>query len=154
MILKASTNPRNILSHPLLGLSINKVMLDGVRFSQYKIDTVNAPYVFSFEEPKVPAWYPFEGKFDLTFEPKTNFGFHMVYAFAHDGKTLVSGDHDVTVVNNADKFEVKELSKQTMDEDSSFYAGHCRLYPFPCNKQVEVVRKLFVDKLPLQQDDL
>ena len=60
MILKASTNPRNILSHPLLGLSINKVMLDGVLFSQYKIDTVNAPYVFSFEEPKVPAWYPFE----------------------------------------------------------------------------------------------
>jgi hypothetical protein len=126
----------------------DKVILDGAVFAEYKINTVNAPYVFSIDHPiGVPAWYPTDGKFDLTFEPKANFGFHMIYTIVHDGVTHVSGDHDVTVVNNADKFEVNELSKQTMDEDSSFYAGHCRMsYPIPCHKQVEVARKLFVDK--------
>merc|ERR1712080_340314 len=43
--------------------------------------------------------------------------------------------------------EIKELSKQTMDEHTMLYAMHCKLaYPLPCPKQIDVVRKVLVDK--------
>jgi len=91
---------------------------------------------------------PFEGKLDLTFEPKANFGFHVIYSMVHGAETHMTGDHDVTVVNDANKFDVKVVEKQTMAEDSMLYAMHCKLaYPLTCAKQIDVVRHLFVDKI-------
>merc|ERR550519_459600 len=76
-----------------------------------------------------------------------NFGFNMIYNFAHGGETHTVGDHDITVVNNGNKFEFNEVSKQIMDEQSLLYAMHCKAaYPLPCPKVVDVTRKLFVDK--------
>merc|ERR1719402_639858 len=124
-----------------------KVVLDGKLYSEHKFDTVNTPYVFTINQPVAPHWYPIEGKFDVTFEPKANFGFHVIYLWVHGAETHMRGDHDVTVVNNGNKFEAKEVSRQTMDENSILYAMHCKLaYPLPCPKQVDVVRKVFVDK--------
>merc|ERR1712080_500971 len=112
-----------------------------------KFNTVNTPYVFTINQVVAPQWYPIEGQFDLTFEPKNNLGFHMIYKLVHGAKTYMTGDHDVTVVNNGNKFEINELSKQTMDEHTMLYAMHCKLaYPLPCPKQIDVVRKVFVDK--------
>jgi len=125
----------------------DKIVLDGKLYAEYKFNTVNTPYVFSVHQPIAPQWYPFEGQYDLTFEPKNNFGFHMIYNFAHGGVTHMHGDHDITVVNDGNKFEINELSKQTMDEHSMLYAMHCKLaYPLQCPKQIDVVRKVFVDK--------
>merc|ERR1739844_154228 len=125
----------------------DKVILDGKLYAEYKFDTVNAPYVLTFNQPIAPQWYPIEGKFDLTFEPKANFGFHVIYLWAHGAETHMRGDHDVTVINNGNKFEVKEVSRQTMDEQSLLYTVHCKLaYPLPCPKKIDVVRKVFVDK--------
>merc|ERR1712088_1054045 len=112
-----------------------------------KVETVNTPYVFTIHTPVAPHWYPLEGKFDLTFEPKANFGFHMIYTVVHGAVTHVHGDHDITIVNNGNKFEFNEVSKQTMDEQSLLYAMHCKAaYPLPCPKAVDVTRKVFVDK--------
>merc|ERR1719350_1588059 len=125
----------------------DKVILDGKLYAEYKFDTVNAPYVLTFNHPVAPQWYPIEGKFDLTFEPKANFGFHVIYLWAHGAETHMRGDHDVTVINNGNKFEVKEVSRQTMDEQSLLYTVHCKLaYPLPCPKKIDVVRNVFVDK--------
>merc|ERR1712061_538646 len=125
----------------------DKVILDGKLYGEYKFNTVNTPYVFSINQPIAPQWYPVEGKFDLTFEPKANFGFHMIYTVVHGAVTHVHGDHDITVVNNGNKFEFNEVSKQTMDEHSLLYAMHCKAaYPLPCPKAVDVTRKVFVDK--------
>merc|ERR1712080_812447 len=125
----------------------DQVVLDGKLTHEYKFNTVNTPYVFTINQVVAPQWYPIEGQFDLTFEPKNNFGFHMIYKLVHGAKTYMTGDHDVVVVNNGNKFEIKELSKQTMDEHTMLYAMHCKLaYPLPCPKQIDVVRKVFVDK--------
>merc|ERR1711971_230274 len=123
-----------------------KIILDGKLYAEYKFDTVNTPYVFIINHPVAPQWYPIEGKFDLTFEPKANFGFHVIYLAAHGSITHFKGDHDVTVINNGDKFEAKEVSKQIMREHSLLYTMHCTLaYPLPCPKQVDVVSKIFVE---------
>merc|ERR1712088_207782 len=83
----------------------------------------------------------------MGFGPKANFGFHVIYLAAHGSITHFKGDHDVTVINNGNKFEAKEVSKQIMREHSLLYTMHCKLaYPLPCPKQVDVVRKVFVDK--------
>merc|ERR1739844_885438 len=125
----------------------DKVILDGKLTHEYKFNTVNTPYVFTINQPIAPLWYPIEGQFDLTFEPKVNYGFHMIYKLAHGAETRMFGDHDVTVVNNGNKFEVKEVSKQSMNEQSILYAVACKLaYPLPCPKQIDVIRKVFVDK--------
>merc|ERR1719402_1415579 len=125
----------------------DKIVLDGKLTHEYKFNTVNSPYVFTINQVVAPQWYPIEGQFDLTFEPKNNLGFHMIYKLVHGAKTYMTGDHDVTVVNNGNKFEINELSKQTMDEHTMVYAMHCKLaYPLPCPKQIDVVRKVFVDK--------
>merc|ERR1712088_1171834 len=125
----------------------HKVILDGKLYGEYNFNTVNTPYVFTIHTPVAPHWYPLEGKFDLTFEPKANFGFHMIYTVVHGAVTHVHGDHDITVVNNGNKFEFNEVSKQIMREHSLLYTVHCKLaYPLPCPKAVDVTRKVFVDK--------
>ena len=100
MILKASTNPRNILSHPLLGLSIKKVMLDGFLFPQYKMDTVNTPCILTWDEAQAPFWTP---------SPINMFGLKkwMVIVDHKAGKQLV-------VKSN---LELVEVSKMDLSEE-------------------------------------
>ena len=50
-------------------------MVNGALFSEYKFTTVNTPYILTINQPIAPHMYPFKGKFDLTFKPKSNFGY-------------------------------------------------------------------------------
>merc|ERR1712114_169776 len=125
----------------------DKVILDGKLTHEYKFNTVNTPYVLTINQVVAPQWYPIEGQFDLAFEPRDNFGFHMIYNFVHGGETHLHGDHDITVVNDANKLEVTEVSKQTVHEHSLLRTMTCKLaYPLPCPTEIDVVRKVFVDK--------
>ena len=87
------------------------MMFNIALFSEYKFTTVNTPYIFTINQPIAPHIYPFKGKIDLTFKPKSNFGFHKTYSLAHGAEIHMASDHNVTVINNDNEFDIKGLHK-------------------------------------------
>merc|ERR1719186_300544 len=121
----------------------------GKKFSTFKIDTTKTPFTFLWEVPQAPSYYPFEGKVDLTFTPRENFGVNYIFKFTKNGKMVLRLVKDRTIINDATKFEIVEDTKAIVSEE--FYALNRwyknMLHPVAQYKDGHQVRKFFFDKV-------
>merc|ERR1711881_185759 len=121
----------------------------GKKFSSFKIDTTKTPFTFVWEVPQAPSYYPFEGKVDLTFTPRENFGLNYIFKFTKNGKMVIQLVKDRTIINDATKFEIVEDTKAIINEEfyplNRWYSN--MLHPVAQYKDGHQIRKIFFDKV-------
>merc|ERR1719216_743728 len=106
---------KNYFLHKFSYESESKV--GGKKFSSFKIDTTKTPFTFVWEVPQAPSYYPFEGKVDLTFTPRENFGLNYILKFTKNGQMVIQLVKDRQITNDATKFEIVEDTKSIMSNE-------------------------------------